>query len=320
LSPLFVSIAIAQQHFYSDLVARMGDLKANPWAVWALMGLSFVYGVFHAAGPGHGKAVISGYLVATGEGARRGVVLSFAAAFVQALTAILVVAIAGALLHVTAVTMTAAAEWFEIASYALIALVGAWLLWSKSFGGHHHHHHHAPLPAAAGVDGDAHAFACADDSHAHHDHHGHDHGHDDHGHHHHHDDAHAHDHDFAGVEAIAAAPGRSRVFRAWSAIMAVGIRPCSGALIVLVFALSQGLFLAGVAATLAMAVGTGITVAILAALAVSARGLALRLAGGGSAWTERAVHWAEIGVAAAVLVFGLLMLGGSLAGGVPGSA
>ena len=73
LGPLFLWIAFAQQHFYGDLVARMGDLKENPWALWALLGLAFVYGVFHAAGPGHGKAVISGYLMATGESVKRGV-------------------------------------------------------------------------------------------------------------------------------------------------------------------------------------------------------------------------------------------------------
>src|ERR1051325_463982 len=176
LTPLFLWIAFAQQHFYGDLVARMHDLKENPWALWALLGLAFVYGVFHAAGPGHGKAVISGYLVATGESVRRGILLSFAAAFVQAMSAILVVGIASAILHVTAVTMTAATGWFEVASSGLIVAVGAWLLWSKAFGGHSHGHFHAPQPASVG--------AAARDAGAHdhgHDHH-HGHEHDHHGH------------------------------------------------------------------------------------------------------------------------------------------
>jgi len=105
--------------------------------------------------------------------------------------------------------------------------------------------------------------------------------------------------------------------RAWSTIMAVGIRPCSGAIIVLVFALSQGLFLAGVAATFAMALGTGLTVAAIATLAVSARGVAVRIAGVDSPATARLVKGAEIAAAALVLLLGLALLGGSLVNGLP---
>jgi High-affinity nickel-transport protein len=60
------------------------------------MGISFVYGVFHAAGPGHGKAVICSYLLANEETWRRGVVLSFASALLQAATAVAIVAVAAA--------------------------------------------------------------------------------------------------------------------------------------------------------------------------------------------------------------------------------
>ena len=110
-----------------------------------------------------------------------------------------------------------------------------------------------------------------------------------------------------------------RARRAWGAILAVGIRPCSGAIIVLVFALSQGLLAAGIAATLVMAVGTGLTVASLAVLAVSARGVALRFAGGvDSKWAYGVVRALEIGGAACVMIFGLVLLGGSLANGLPG--
>ncbi len=84
------------------------------------------------------------------------------------------------------------------------------------------------------------------------------------------------------------------------------------------FALSQGLFLAGVAATFVMALGTGLTVATLATLAVSARGVAVRLAGTDSPVAERVVRIAEIAAAAAVLLLGLLLLGGALAHGLPG--
>src|SRR6202000_848143 len=95
------------------------------------LGISFAYGIFHAAGPGHGKAVIASYLVANQETARRGIVLSFASALMQALVAVVIVAIGAWLLNVTARTMCSAEKTIEIASYALIAVFGARLVWTK---------------------------------------------------------------------------------------------------------------------------------------------------------------------------------------------
>ena len=69
------------------------------------------------------------------------------------MSAILIVGVAAVIFRVTAVTMTRATDWFEILSYALVALVGGWLLWSKTFGGgHHHHHHHHVGDAGEGHD------------------------------------------------------------------------------------------------------------------------------------------------------------------------
>lgn len=116
----------------------------------------------------------------------------------------------------------------------------------------------------------------------------------------------------APADSLAAA-----LLRAWSTILAVGIRPCSGAIIILVFALSQGLFMVGVASTFVMALGTGLTVAAMATLAVSARTVAVRVAGIDSPVTARLVKVAEIGAAALVLLLGLTLLGGSLVNGLP---
>jgi nickel/cobalt exporter len=111
---------------------------------------------------------------------------------------------------------------------------------------------------------------------------------------------------------------RSRsLCRALAAILAVGVRPCSGAIIVLVFALSQGLLLAGIASVLVMALGTSITVSSLAVLAVSAKDVALRVARADSVVTERVVRALEICLAGFVLFLGLTLLGGALAGGLP---
>ena len=290
LGPFFMWIAVHQAQFYRALTSALSTLKEDPLGVWLLLTLSFAYGVFHAVGPGHGKAVITSYLLASGETMRRGVLISFAAALVQAASAILFVAVGAIVLRLTATAITFATDWVEIISYAAIALVGAWLLWTKSFGsGHHHHHHHVEAAPA-------------------HDHTGLDHD--------HHDDEHPHD-----SHADHEAPSKTNtgaLARAWGAILAVGIRPCSGAIIVLVFALSQGLLAAGIAATVVMALGTGLTVAALAALAVSARGAALRFAGGvDSPAAYRLVRTIEIGGAACVLLLGLALLGGSLATGLP---
>ncbi|MGH6991192.1 MAG: nickel/cobalt transporter, partial [Stellaceae bacterium] len=211
-------------------------------------------------------------------------------------TAITVVLVAAMILKATAIGMTQTTDWFLIFSYALVAAVGAWLLWTKATGRGHHHHAH--------------------DAHHHHRHdHGHDHAHD-HGHHHDHDGGEEEGHSHAPDPKLLAQPLTLR--RAWAAILAVGIRPCSGAVIVLVFSLSQGLLLAGIASVLVMAIGTSITVSSLAIMAVAAKDMALRFAKADSAMTERVVRVLEIGAAAFVMFLGLTLLGGALAGGLPG--
>ena len=284
-----------QSEFYREMSATIRAAKSDGSAVWTLLAISFAYGVFHAAGPGHGKAVISSYLVANQETARRGIVLSFASALMQSLVAVAIVAVCAWLLNATARTMCGAEKAIEIASYALIAVFGARLVWTK--GGGFIRALQAPRPAAV--------LAAAAHRHDH------DHGHT----HHHHDDGHVHDehrgHTHGPVPSELAGPGGWR--RGFGAILAVGIRPCSGAILVLVFALAQGLFWVGIAATFVMGLGTAITVATIAVVAVSARGLAQRLSGasdGGGALIMRGV---EFGAAALVLLFGAGLLLGYIA-------
>ena len=99
------------------LSSMIREAKANGSAAYTLIGISFIYGIFHAAGPGHGKAVISSYLVANDETWRRGIALSFAAAILQALTAILIVGIAAVLLGATAKAMGDTVRVVEMVSY-----------------------------------------------------------------------------------------------------------------------------------------------------------------------------------------------------------
>lgn len=100
---------------------------------------------------------------------------------------------------------------------------------------------------------------------------------------------------------------------AWSAVVAVGLRPCSGALIVLTFAFLNGLWAGGILSVFAMAIGTAITVSLLATLAVTAKNWAVAMAGDGRMGNR--VHAAiEIGGAAMVFLLGLALLSASLAG------
>ena len=104
--------------------------------------------------------------------------------------------------------------------------------------------------------------------------------------------------------------GRGGWQRGLSAIIAVGLRPCSGAILVLVFALAQGLFWAGVASTFVMGLGTGITVAAIATFAVGAKSVAKRIAAhraGGGVLILRGI---EAAAAVLVLVFGVALLAG----------
>jgi nickel/cobalt transporter (NicO) family protein len=301
LGALFAWVAFYQAAFYKELTHALAAVKVSGHAFYWLAGVSFLYGVFHAVGPGHGKAVITSYLLVSRQTVKRGIVISFAAALLQGLTAIAIVLVAAVLLRTTAVGMTRATNWLEIISYALIAAVGGWLLWIKATGRGHHHHVHA---------GHSHGRH----SHGHNDHLHHDHSH------HHAEHAHAHDHDnsehsHAPDPRLLSQP--LTVSRAWAATLAVGIRPCSGALIVLVFALSQSMLLAGIGSVLAMSLGTFITVSALAVLAVSAKDLALRVAGLENDTTERIMRVVEIGGAVVVLLLGLTLLGGALEGGLP---
>jgi nickel/cobalt exporter len=346
-----------QAVFYRSLSGLIRAAKVDGAAVWGLLGLSFIYGIFHAAGPGHGKAVISSYLLANEETWRRGITLSFASSLLQASVAVLLVGIAAVALNATAKSMNSAVRAIEIISYGLIALVGARLTWVKGrafihslrdwrarrVGDDpaplapiaHDHTHAAHEPAHSHVHGHPHAHEHAHAGHAHHgevrhDHAAHDHSGHAHAHHHQqhataamhqHDEqrhethdhaAHEHD-DHCGhshgpdPEQLAGSGGWQRGL---SAIVAVGLRPCSGAILVLVFALSQGLFWAGVASTFVMGLGTAITVATIATFAVGAKSVAKRIAAhraGGGALILRGV---EVAAAALVLVFGVALLAG----------
>lgn len=318
---VFRTIAAWQSAFYRDLTATVRAMKTDGTAGFWLCAVSFAYGVVHAAGPGHGKAIVSAYVLANRETARNGAVLALVSAFAQGCMAVAIVAVAAVVLGATSMAMTRAAELLETGSFALITGLGIWLVWRKILApmAEAWRDRYAPVVVAGGFGSMPVPVGRAEARSSHE--HGHGHGGHDHHHHHHH---HRHDHAHGGLACDCGhvhaptpelAGGRLDWRKAWTAVAAVGLRPCTGALIVLVFSLAQGLFLAGVAATFAMALGTGLTVAALTLLAVGARGLAVRVTGGGDSALAHRIHTAAEGFGAlAVLGFGMLMLGASLAG------
>ena len=310
LGALFSWVVDTQQTMQRQLADGVKSLKTeNAFAgAVTLAALSFAYGVVHAIGPGHGKTIISSYVVANEETARRGVIISFIAAAMQAMTAVVLVGVLVLALHATGLEINAWSNQLESVSYALIALVGLWLL--------------TPSLPASGAGGAARAprrllrrmrrmsiitmvkapmimrmntmiMTMTTDT---------------------------------TTLITTTRKARSAIMssmrgrwpdlcpgaRSLAVVFSVGIRPCTGAILVLVFAVTQGLFWAGVAATFAMALGTAITVAALATLALGSRELALKLGGTSSAWVNGVWTTCAIGGSTLILLFGTLLFAASL--------
>jgi len=87
--------------------------------------------------------------------------------------------------------------------------------------------------------------------------------------------------------------------------LAVGLRPCSGAILVLLFAQSIGLYWAGVVSTFVMGLGTFATVALVATLAVYSKQLATRYAAQDSRWMSWLNFSLRFGGGAVIVLAGL---------------
>jgi nickel/cobalt exporter len=182
--------------------------------------------------------------------------------------AVALVGFAAALLHATAAAMSRVTNAVEIVSFATVAALGAVLVWRKA----------GKVLSVAALARDprgAVARACCDHVH------------------------------LPPPEAL---DRMTRWREAAGVVLAAGLRPCAGAIIVLVFALAQGVFAAGVAATVAMALGTALTTGAIAALAVLAKTLALRVAGGRGRIGVLAGAGLELLAAAFVFVLGASLL------------
>jgi len=313
-------IATEQRNFYLAMTNALKAMREDPWHAAILIGLSFVYGIFHAAGPGHGKAVISSYMIANETTLKRGIFLSFISSLLQAISAIVVVGLAWLVLHGTSVSMKDTARYMELASYGLVILFGLWLLRRKLplLFKPRQKEEYTPVNLAFASAGTAWEGSISqtvrteaqgravrlnyDSSQP---------------------GRATFDHSFIGSGETCDACGNAHMpdpsrlsgdfdwKTAWSAIFAVGLRPCSGALIVLTFALLNGLVFGGVLSVFAMALGTFITVAILATLSVTAKNVALKFAGS-RLMSLRLQAIIEIAAALFITLTGILLLTAAL--------
>lgn len=225
-------IVFEQVSWHRQLAKSVQQLSqdGSPAVLWSLVSASFIYGIFHAAGPGHGKAVISAYMLASEAPLRRGISLSFLCAAAQGLMAVLLMVIVGQMFSLAGQAMQVS-RFFELASFAAVGLIGVWmftrLMRGQSSCGHDHSHDHAVEEQTA---------------------------------------------DRRSIIAM---------------VLAVGIRPCSGAVLVLLFSMSADIFHWGILATLAMSLGTAITVAFLAAVSVIVRDSSFLMGGKQGIWRQR---------------------------------
>jgi nickel/cobalt exporter len=250
-----------QAEFHRALTQALAAAARGQSAFWFLLGIAFLYGVIHAIGPGHGKAVISSYIIANESTLRRGILLAFLAALVQALLALLIVGMVALWLGGTARQVDQLVLIIEQAGFTIIAAMGLWIVWRK-----------------IGIwRNSAKAEAC-----------GHDHG---------------GQPPYGGMGALALAA------------LGAGIRPCTGAIILLVFALSQRLYLLGLVSVFAMAIGTATGTSLFATLAVKAKHWALFLASGRSQHGLRATILVEALAGLLLALLGVLLLSGSWSGG-----
>lgn len=252
-------IRVQQQQFHRELAGAIRALQdGGIQAVWGMVTISFLYGIFHAAGPGHGKAIISTYLLSQESQLKRGIFLSFASAFVQGLSAVALVQGLVGLVGLSRSDAKDTVPLLEMLSFGLIAIIGLVLIKRAGLALYRKN-----KPAIA---------------------HNHGHDHDLHHHDHSHDHDHAHDDHTCSTCGHSHAPSAEMLDKNTSLrdtiaiIFSVGIRPCSGSVLVLIFAEIIGLSWAGIASVFAISFGTALTVSALAILAVYFRKSALYLA------------------------------------------
>jgi len=290
LQDWLIGIQGMQRDLHRDLASALREVsRAGITAAWPLVVLSALYGVFHAAGPGHGKAVMATYLTTQDAHLGRGIVLSVVSSLFQGAVAIVLIETVLGVVGMSMRRAQATSVQFEAVSFGLLVFLGLMLMVthgrrllrqrraSKTAGA-------SLTPPSLFASGGQWKAVCDDCGSFH---------------------ATSADHLRQPLTA------RHLI----GVVLAIGLRPCSGAVLVLLVAHALDLRWAGIAAVVAMSVGTALTVSVLAAVSVLARRVALRLIGGTAraAWANMALSGVGVLGGAAICMMGLALLGATLA-------
>ncbi len=272
-----------QQVFYGTINSSLRVLKSGSsvGAAWTLLVLGFGYGVFHAAGPGHGKVVISSWLLATENDLKRGLLVAFLSSLFQALTAITVVSVLLLLVASVGAVVRDITSYLESASYAMISALGLYMIYLATRGWFK-----KPISEIK--------FEIVNP---------------------HFDQGHVHDANCGHAHAPTPQEVRGADWslkKALTLSIAVGLRPCTGAILVLLSANALGLYWAGVVSTLAMGFGVFLTVAMISTITVYGKNFALKFAGGDSRRLSVIVNGLRLSGGLVVAFMGAIMFLGSL--------
>lgn len=283
-SRLLVWAQAAQRDYQDALAGALRALRGGqPGAIWALLGLCFGYGFLHAVGPGHGKAVLGSYGLASRAGMVRMLGLALVSSLAQSAVAVALVygfvwAVEGARDRIEAF----AGDILTPLSWGLVAGLGLWLAWRGARGLRktaHHHHDHARTHDGHGHHGDGHGGHCAC--------------------------GHRHGPTLQEVQALTS--WRETV----ALVLAIALRPCTGALFVLILTWRMGIGAAGIAGVFAMGLGTATVTATTAVAAVLARDGVLGSASG-IGLPARMLHGLELAVGLLIAIAALLALRSAL--------
>lgn len=230
------SVVILQKQLHTMLVEHIRSVSKNTDDFGSsLMALSFGYGVFHAIGPGHGKAIIVTYLTTHKEKVTTGVVMSFSAALIQALVAIVLVSLLSDVLDYQFSEVRHYGNGVALASYVLVIILGVMLSLSTGY---------RLVKATLSQRSEQQKISI-----------------------HQHQHQHQHHHGSCGCSHGYVPDKNKSLWEAFLVVLSMGIRPCSGAIVVLIYAHLVGVYFFGIMATLLMGFGTGLSVCMLAIIA-----------------------------------------------------
>ncbi|MBI5360363.1 MAG: sulfite exporter TauE/SafE family protein [Planctomycetes bacterium] len=199
---------------------------------WALLA-AFGFGLLHALQPGHGKAIVGAYLIASEGRVIDAVFLGIIVTLTHTIAVIILAGVIGYLISTGATSEETVKPWLMLCSGGIIAIIGVWMFIARGIFGHTHTHDH----------GHGHIHGAEHDHDHHHDH-DHDHEHNDaHNHDLNHDHGHSHAHEEHEHTHEENEPAENKRPGLWSLLslgISGGMVPCPEALALLVFAVAAG--------------------------------------------------------------------------------